>query len=136
MWILTGGAGAAVLALVVVATVLIVRSKASPEAPGALRQAKDVVDCMVPAPLRMGVMIVTTTLLLLSIWWLAHQQLAVIAYKAALITMAAVIGYWADRTAFPHSRPHVFPDPEVRWRYEIRRAYVICAAMLTSGLGA
>jgi len=32
-------------------------------------------------------------------------QLPVVAYKAALIALAAVLGYWLDRALFPYARP-------------------------------
>jgi hypothetical protein len=33
------------------------------------------------------------------------EQLPVVAYKAALVALAAVMGYWLDRTLFPYARP-------------------------------
>jgi hypothetical protein len=35
-------------------------------------------------------------------------QLPVVWYKAALIALAAVIGYWLDRALFPYARPDSF----------------------------
>lgn len=32
-------------------------------------------------------------------------QLPVVAYKASLIALAAVLGYWLDRALFPYARP-------------------------------
>ena len=33
------------------------------------------------------------------------QQLPVVVYKLSLITLAAVLGYWLDRSLFPKARP-------------------------------
>lgn len=135
-WLLGGASGLVIVTVLALVAYFVIRSRASREAPRAKDAAKAAFEQYVPAPLRMGVMLVATVVLALAIFWVARQQLGVIVYKAALLTMAAVVGYWVDRTAFPLSRPHMFGDAEVRWRYEIRRAYVICAAMLTAGLGA
>ena len=35
-------------------------------------------------------------------------QLPVVLYKAALVALAAVIGYWVDRALFPYARPDSF----------------------------
>lgn len=35
-------------------------------------------------------------------------QLPVVLYKAALVALAAVIGYWLDRALFPYARPDSF----------------------------
>lgn len=34
------------------------------------------------------------------------QQMGVVLYKCALVTLAAVLGYWVDRSMFPYARPH------------------------------
>lgn len=45
-----------------------------------------------------------TALLLLGIIGLVSpQQLPVVVYKLSLITLAAVLGYWLDRSLFPQS---------------------------------
>lgn len=61
-----------------------------------------------------------TIFLMSGIWLLAPQQLPVSLYKLSLVTLAAVVGYWLDRSLFPYARPDVFlssdmlpePDPE------------------------
>lgn len=35
-------------------------------------------------------------------------QLPVVVYKAALVALAAVMGYWLDRALFPYARPDSF----------------------------
>ena len=44
-------------------------------------------------------------LLLVVIALLSPQQLPVTLYKLSLITLAAVVGYWLDRSLFPYARP-------------------------------
>lgn len=88
--------------------------------------------------------------------WAAPQQLLVIAYKVALVILAGVAGYLLDRWAFPYARPHTYlrqdwhgrkfakddADNPIVLRYEPaflmacgRRAVVMAAAMLATGLG-
>lgn len=43
----------------------------------------------------------TAVLLLLVIALVSPQQLPVVIYKISLITLAAVLGYWLDRSLFP-----------------------------------
>jgi hypothetical protein len=43
--------------------------------------------------------------LLAAIAALAPVQLPVVLYKACLIALAAVMGYWLDRALFPYARP-------------------------------
>ena len=51
---------------------------------------------------------VITIALLVAVWLLAPHQLPVSLYKLSLVTLAAVIGYWLDRSLFPYARPDVF----------------------------
>lgn len=89
-----------------------------------------------PRKLRMAGMAIASLILLGVVWYIARQQIGVLLYKALLLTGAAFISYWVDRTAFPDSRPHLYPDVNLRWKYEARRALIISAGMLTAGLGA
>lgn len=54
---------------------------------------------------RLGGWLVTAVLLLTTIALVSPQQLPVVIYKLALITLAAVLGYWLDRSLFPKARP-------------------------------
>ena len=54
---------------------------------------------------RMTEWIIITILLTILIYLLAPQQLPVSLYKLSLITTAAVVGYWIDRSLFPYARP-------------------------------
>ncbi|EEU9502826.1 TPA: putative holin, partial [Escherichia coli] len=49
--------------------------------------------------------LVAAVLLLLIIALVSPQQLPVVVYKLSLISLAAVLGYWLDRSLFPKARP-------------------------------
>lgn len=51
-----------------------------------------------------------TLALLVAVWALAPQQLPVSLYKLSLVTLAAVVGYWLDRSLFPYARPDALMD--------------------------
>jgi hypothetical protein len=42
------------------------------------------------------------------VWCIAPQQLPVSLYKLSLVALAAVAGYWIDRSLFPYARPDYF----------------------------
>lgn len=54
-------------------------------------------------------------LLLAVIAVVSPLQLPVVLYKAALIALAAVLGYWLDRTLFPYARPDSYLERD--WRH-------------------
>lgn len=54
---------------------------------------------------RLSGWLMTAAGLLLVIGLVSPQQLPVVLYKLALITLAAVAGYWLDRSLFPKVRP-------------------------------
>ena len=65
-----------------------------------------------------------TLALLVAVWALSPQQLPVSLYKLSLVTLAAVIGYWLDRSIFPYARPDALmcssmldgePEPMPTW---------------------
>lgn len=84
-------------------------------------------------------------------------QLPIVLYKLSLISLAAVVGYWIDRSLFPYSRPDGYMVRN--WRYGteepegdvdfplvsgyhlvfsaavIRRAIVVAAVMIGVALG-
>lgn len=93
-----------------------------------------------------------TILLAIAIYMLAPQQLVVSLYKLSLITMAAVVGYWIDRSLFPYARPDQFKlrsdDTSLhgleaaKLRFIVmfaismlRRAIIVGSAMLAVSLG-
>lgn len=70
--------------------------------------------------------------------WLAPHQLLVTAYKLSLIALAAVCGYWIDRSTFPYARPDdLLMDSEIKFSYAMqRRAIIMSACILGVSLGA
>lgn len=101
-------------------------------------------------PPRLSGWLIITLVLLACVWAIAPQQLPVSLYKLSLVTLAAVVGYWIDRSLFPYARPHTVlelddhgeevttGDDALRWMgmAMLRRAIIVGAAMLAMGLGA
>lgn len=73
------------------------------------------------------------------IYLVAPHQLPVTLYKLSLISVAAVVGYWIDRSQFPYARPDIF---EVGGRdtafaaAQLRRAIIVAACIIGVALGA
>ena len=87
---------------------------------------------------RMTDWLLITLGLLALIYWLSPQQLPVSLYKLSLITMAAVIGYWIDRSLFPYVRPTaelLKTSESLMVSAQLRRAIIVGAAMLAVSLG-
>ena len=57
---------------------------------------------------RNSLFLILAAVLLAAIALLSPVQLPVVLYKAALMALAAVIGYWLDRALFPSARPDSF----------------------------
>lgn len=96
----------------------------------------------IPLP-RLWLWWVITLATALAVGVLAPQQLGVSLYKLSLVAMAALAGYWIDRALFPYSRPHQHiggcatdRTAMVFCTSMIRRAIIVAAAMLSTGLGA
>jgi hypothetical protein len=60
------------------------------------------------SPPRLSGWLLITLVLLVCVWAIAPQQLPVSLYKLSLVTLAAVVGYWLDRSLFPYARPDFF----------------------------
>ena len=56
---------------------------------------------------RMSDWLIVALVLALVVWLMAPQQLPVSIYKLSLVSMAAVAGYWIDRSIFPYARPNI-----------------------------
>lgn len=87
---------------------------------------------------RMTDWLLITLILIGLIAWLAPQQLPVSLYKLSLITMAAVVGYWIDRSLFPYARPDdrsLATSDVLQACAMLRRAIIVGAAMLAVSLG-
>lgn len=50
--------------------------------------------------------LIAAVLLAILVYLIAPQQLPVSLYKLSLVALAAVAGYWIDRSTFPYARPH------------------------------
>ncbi|MDD4942581.1 MAG: putative holin [Rhodoferax sp.] len=97
------------------------------------------------APRLSGWLLITLALLL-AVWLIAPQQLPVSLYKLSLVSLAAVVGYWLDRSIFPYARPDGYLNLRGRVSSAVlrqtmgmamlRRAIIIGSAMLAMGLGA
>lgn len=59
------------------------------------------------ARVRLADWVFCALLLLAAVGWMAPQQLPVAVYKLALMALAALAGYWLDRSMFPYARPDV-----------------------------
>lgn len=87
---------------------------------------------------RMFDWLLVTLILIGLIACLSPQQLPVSLYKLSLITMAAVVGYWIDRSLFPYARPDdlaISPSAILQATAMLRRAIIVGAAMLAVSLG-
>lgn len=87
--------------------------------------------------IRMFDWIVVTILLTAIIGLLAPHQLTVSLYKLSLVSLAAVVGYWIDRSLFPYARPDelALTDAEAS-AAQIRRALLVSACIIGVALGA
>lgn len=101
---------------------------------------------------RLSGWLLTAILLLGIIGLVSPQQLPVVVYKLSLITLAAVLGYWLDRSLFPKARPGQYLRHDVKLmedgRYPvqtglhmvfaaslIRRALIVSAVCLAVATG-
>ena len=104
---------------------------------------------------RLSGWLLMTLVLLIGVWAIAPQQLPVSLYKLSLVTLAAVVGYWLDRSLFPYARPDLFLELDENMQPDLpldrvadaellrlmgqamlRRAIIVGCAMLAMGLGA
>ncbi|MCW2488895.1 putative holin [Candidatus Symbiopectobacterium sp. NZEC127] len=77
-------------------------------------------------------------LLLVLIALVSPQQLTVVIYKISLITLAAVLGYWLDRSLFPKATPGQYLEhsPDLVFAAAlIRRAIIVAAVCLAVAMG-
>lgn len=117
---------------------------------------RDFIPTWLRAP-RTTTWLVLAAILLLAVAIVAPPQLPVVLYKATLLALAAVVGYWLDRALFPYARPDGYLHRD--WRYGtdepegdvdypvvagyeavflwamVRRALVVGAAMLAMATG-
>lgn len=72
--------------------------------------------------------------LLAALYLIAPTKIAVVLYKAALVTGGGVLGYWIDRALFPYARPDRVRVTHQPWA-GIRRALIVLACILGLTLG-
>ena len=86
---------------------------------------------------RMSDWLVIAIILAVVIYLVAPHQIPVTLYKLSLVSLAAVAGYWADRSTFPYARPDIFWGKDVLFAAAmIRRAIIIAAFVVAVSLGA
>lgn len=75
-----------------------------------------------------ALMALVTTLLVAMIF---PQQLGVLLFKANVLALAAISGYFIDRGLFPYARPTEV-NPVLHWQY--RRVAMIVGVMIAASL--
>ncbi len=79
---------------------------------------------------RMSWFAYVAAILLALVFWISPAQFPVVVHKFALITAAAVLGYWLDRHLFPDARTtRTSPDG-----WMLRRAIVVAACVVAIGI--
>jgi len=92
----------------------------------------------ISAALRMWPWSLAAIILFVVIGVFAPTQLPVVIYKAAMVSLFGVIGYWLDRSLFGYARPHDFfgeGQHTVGALLMLRRAAIILACILGGTLG-
>ena len=85
---------------------------------------------------RMTVFAVISLMLLTAIWFVRPEQLQVVLYKASLVTLGAVLGYYIDRAVFlTEARPHECIGGIHIVGEWLRRALIVLACILGLTLG-
>lgn len=86
---------------------------------------------------RLADWIAIAIVLTLVIGIIAPQQLPVTLYKLSLVSLAAAVGYWIDRSLFPYARPDelTLSDLQTASAY-LRRAFIVGACIIGVSLGA
>ncbi|WP_250131772.1 putative holin [Stutzerimonas stutzeri] len=85
---------------------------------------------------RMWLWTIITLCLLLALAYIRPEQLQVVLYKGALVTLAATLGYWIDRSLYPYAdRPHQCMAGLQTVGAWLRRAVIVLACVLGMTLG-
>lgn len=66
---------------------------------------------------------------------LARQNAPVMIYKLALVTIAAVVAYYVDRSLYPYARPHTIKEPITAAAAQLRRAIIVGAFVIAVSIG-
>lgn len=71
-----------------------------------------------------------------ALWATGGQvNLGVLAWKGLLLSFAAFLGYWLDRTLFPGARPHQMKTVERKDQARFRRAIIVAAVVIAAAVG-
>ncbi|MBI32892.1 MAG: hypothetical protein CMD98_03355 [Gammaproteobacteria bacterium] len=85
-------------------------------------------------PINRFLFVLVTIFLLGMVFMISPAQIPVIIFKASLVSLAAILGYWIDYLLFPHMRPGIIDktekDPIIRASIAIRRAIIIFGTIL------
>ena len=85
-------------------------------------------------PISRSLFVLATIMLLGMVFMISPAQIPVIIFKASLVSLAAILGYWIDYLLFPHMRPgdidKTETDPVIRASIAIRRAIIIFGTIL------
>lgn len=85
---------------------------------------------------RMWLWTIISVGLLLALYFIRPEQLQVVLYKAALVTVAATLAYWVDRSLYPYNdRPHQCIGGIHIVGAWLRRALIVLACVLGMTLG-
>jgi len=86
------------------------------------------------SPISRTIFLALSIVLLTAVFLISPAQIPVIIFKASLVTLAAILGYWIDYLLFPHMRPGIIDkteqDPMIRASIAIRRAIIIFGTIL------
>ena len=85
-------------------------------------------------PISRSLFVLATIVLLGMVFMISPAQIPVIIFKASLVSLAAILGYWIDYLLFPHMRPgdidKTETDPLIRASIALRRAIIIFGTIL------
>lgn len=87
--------------------------------------------------LRMWPTLIVAAITFAIVYAIAPQQVGILVYTLAKLSMAGYLGYWLDRWINPTDRPSA-PNPDnvaddpIAAQY--RRAAIVCATIIASGL--
>ena len=73
------------------------------------------------SPMNRSIFVLVAILLLGAVFLISPAQIPVIIFKASLVSLAAILGYWIDKTE---------KDPIIRASIAIRRAIIIFGTIL------
>ena len=83
---------------------------------------------------RMGQFALVGSIALIVIGFIWPSQFGVLIWTLGKISIAATLGYWIDRSAFPGARPHELTGTEQMQAARYRRAIIMGATIIAVGL--